>query len=104
VVQQEPWAELGDAVGAIRAQLQQALDEGDSKGLKFRCGPVELEFSVEVRKDAEARTRVFVVPWSGEARGGFTTDRVQRIKVTLQPVDGEGGDAVIHGRQSGRPA
>lgn len=100
----EPWAELGDAVSAIRAQLQQAVNEGASEGLKFRTGPVELEFSVEVRKDTEAKTRVFVVPWSGEARAARESGTVQRIKLTLHPVDGTGADATIHDTEPQRPA
>ncbi|WP_442806717.1 trypco2 family protein [Streptomyces sp. NBC_01750] len=51
---QEPWAELGETVSAIRAQLQAAISEGDSQSLKFRTGPVELEFSIAVRKKGEA--------------------------------------------------
>ncbi|WP_338775908.1 trypco2 family protein [Streptomyces sp. DG1A-41] len=60
----EPWAELSEAVGAIRAQLQQAMEEGAGNALAFRAGPVELEFSVEVRKEAGATAKVFVLPWS----------------------------------------
>ena len=65
---QEPWAELGETVSAIRAQLQQALEEGKDEPLRFRTGPVELEFSVEVRKEGEAKARILVLPWSAEAR------------------------------------
>ena len=100
---QEPWAELGETVSAIRAQLQQALEEGSDKPLKFRTGPVELEFSIEVRKEGEARTRILVLPWSADARGAVSADRVNRIKLTLQPVDDTGGDALIHGHAAERP-
>ena len=92
----EPWAELGEAVGAIRDQLQQAMEEGAGKALAFRAGPVELEFSVEVRKEAGATTKVFVLPWSAQARGTAGSGMVQRIKLTLQPIDDAGADARIH--------
>ncbi|WP_327321418.1 hypothetical protein OG735_02215 [Streptomyces sp. NBC_01210] len=53
------WAELGETISAVRGQLQQAAHEGEGEGkLKFRTGPVELEFSVEVRKEGNAKTRI----------------------------------------------
>jgi hypothetical protein len=100
---QEPWAELGEAVSAIRAQLQQALEEGRGEPLRFRSGPVELEFSIEVRKEGEARARILVLPWSAEARAGASAGRVHRIRLTLQPVDGTGGDLLIAGTGAERP-
>ncbi|WTX00750.1 hypothetical protein OG216_35805 [Streptomycetaceae bacterium NBC_01309] len=50
-----------------------------------------------------AKTRVSVLPWSGEVRGAKTAGTVQRIKLTLQPVDGTGADSVIHGTDEQRP-
>lgn len=100
----EPWAELGEAVSAIRAQLQEAMDDGIGKTLQFRTGPVELEFTVEVRKEGEAKTKVFVLPWSAEARGAVSSDAVHRIKLTLQPVDDTGTDALISSEEEERPA
>ncbi|WP_269856066.1 trypco2 family protein [Streptomyces sp. RPT161] len=92
---QEPWAELGETVGAIRAELQRAMQEGQNEPLKFRTGPVELEFTLAVRKEIGARTKVFVLPWTGEAHGVANVDRTHRIKFTLQPVDADGEDAQI---------
>ncbi|MCD7440991.1 hypothetical protein K4B79_22540 [Streptomyces lincolnensis] len=100
---QELWAELGETVSAIRAQLQQAMDEGVGHALQFRTGPVELEFSVEVRKEGEAKAKVFVLPWSAEARAAVSADAVHRIKLTLQPVDATGADARIHDQVPQRP-
>lgn len=103
-VPQEPWAELGETVSAIREQLQQAMDEGDGKALKFRAGPVELEFSIEVRKEGEAKARIMVLPWSAEARAAAGANAVHRLKLTLQPIDGAGGDAQILGQSPQRPS
>lgn len=100
----QPWAELGETVSAIRAQLQQAMDEGSGKSLQFRAGPVELEFSIEVRKEGGAKAKVFVLPWSAEARGAVSADAVHRIKLTLQPVDVTGADARVHGSAQQRPS
>ncbi|MEU6237978.1 trypco2 family protein [Kitasatospora sp. NPDC047058] len=101
----EPWAELGETVSAIRTQLQQAMEEGDNRSLRFRSGPLELEFSVAVRKEGEAKARIFVLPWaSAEARGAVGSDAFQRIKLTLEPIDKTGTSARISKRVHRRPA
>lgn len=100
---QEPWAELGETIGAIRAELRSAMEAGGDGGPKFRTGPVELEFTVEAKKDAGARTRVFVLPWTIEAHGGAGVGRTHRVKLTLQPVDEHGEDLRISAHSPQRP-
>lgn len=101
----EAWAELGDAVSAIRAELQKAADEGNGKPLQFRAGPVELEFTVAVKKEAGGKARIFVAPWaSAEANGKYGADTTHRLKLTLQPVDGATGqDSQISSQTPRRP-
>lgn len=99
----EPWAELGAAVSAVREQLQLAMEAGKDEQLKFRTGPVELEFAVEIRKEGEAKARVFVLPWNLEARGSLGSGRTHRVKLTLQPVDEHGRDARIVDPVTERP-
>lgn len=82
---QEPWAELGETVSAIRTQLQQALEEGRNEPLRFRTGPVELEFSIEVRKEGEAKTRILVLPWSAEARAGVESSNAKGDQEMTSP-------------------
>jgi hypothetical protein len=80
------------------------MNEGDSQSLRFRTGPVELEFSLAVRKEGEAKAKVWVVPWSAEGRGALSADTVHRIKFTLHPIDGDGADARIAGSSDQRPS
>jgi Trypsin-co-occurring domain 2 len=96
-VSQEPWAELGETVGAIRAELQSAMRQGQDEPVKFRAGPVELELTLAVRKEAGARAKVFVLPFTGEVHGAAGVERTHRMKFTLQPVDAQGEDAKISG-------
>ncbi|MCI3932040.1 trypco2 family protein [Streptomyces sp. AN091965] len=98
------WAGLAEAIGAVRAELRRAEEAGRDENVRFRTGPVELEFSVDVRKEGEARAKVFVLPFGAEAKGARSTGATHRLKVTLQPVDGAGEDRVIgdHDAQ-GRP-
>ncbi|CAM5531603.1 hypothetical protein STENM223S_01133 [Streptomyces tendae] len=100
---QEPWAELGETISVIRAELQSAMETGKGEPLKFRTGPVELEFTVEVKKDSGVRTRIFVLPWTVEAQGAASAGRVHRVKLTLQPVDGDDNDLKISADSPQRP-
>jgi NTP-dependent ternary system trypsin peptidase co-occuring protein len=102
-VAQEPWAELGETISAIRSELQAALDEGRDEAVQFTTGPVELEFSVEVRKDGGANAKVFVLPWTVEAHASAGVAQTHRIKLTLQPVNGHGDDLRIAGESDCRP-
>ncbi|MGI3226604.1 trypco2 family protein [Streptomyces sp. GTA36] len=47
---QEPWAGLSEAISAIRAELEQAMSDGDGHKIQFRTGPVEMEFAVDVSR------------------------------------------------------
>jgi hypothetical protein len=100
---EEPWALLGDAIGAIRAELERAEAEGRDSSLKFRTGPVELELTVEVRAEGGGKAKVFVLPWSAEAHVEASRGRTQRLKLTLQPVDERGRDRIISDQASERP-
>ncbi|MFC1407524.1 MULTISPECIES: trypco2 family protein [Streptacidiphilus] len=99
----EDWAELGDTVEAVREQLQRALTQGQGQPLKFRTGPVEMEFTVEVKKEAGVKAKVFVLPWTVEAQGAVGRMGTHRIKVTLQPVDDQGNDALISAQSAEEP-
>ncbi|MGP4000345.1 trypco2 family protein [Streptomyces sp. 8N706] len=100
---QEPWAELAEAISAVRSELERAMETGNGKKIQFKTGPVEMEFVVDVRKDAEARAKVMVLPWSAEAKGGYATGRMSRIVLTLQPVDEKGEDSTINAHTETRP-
>ena len=100
---EEPWASLGDAIGAVRAELERAEREGEKSSLKFRTGPVELEFTVEVKADKRGKAGVFVLPWSAQVEAGREHDRVHRLKLTLQPVDEAGADRTISDHTANRP-
>ncbi|QNP62973.1 trypco2 family protein [Streptomyces genisteinicus] len=100
----EPWVGLAEAVSAVRSELTTAMDAGRDEKLKFRAGPVEMEFAVEVKKQAEGRLKVLVLPWTAEAKGSYGTTGTHRIKVTLQPVDEDGKDALIASHADEEPA
>ncbi|WP_405931614.1 trypco2 family protein [Streptomyces sp. NBC_00827] len=99
----EAWVGLAEAIGAIRAELQQAARDGAGQEIQFRTGPVEVEFSVDVKKDGEARAKVLVLPFGAEAKASRSKGTTSRVKITLQPVDAEGADLRISDESGERP-
>ncbi|MEW2490010.1 trypco2 family protein [Streptomyces sp. NPDC048411] len=101
----EVWAGLAEAIGAIRDELQQAEVAGRGKPVQFRTGPVELEFTVDVKKDAEGRAKVSVLPFGigAEAKAAASQSTTSRLKFTLQPVDESGEDKRISDESAKRP-
>ena len=99
----QAWTGLADAIAAIREELSAAVDT--EAGLRFRAGPVELEFTVDVHTDAEGKVKVRLLPWLGaEAAAGHLVASAHRLKVVLQPIEPDGTDKEIGAKSDGRPA
>lgn len=86
----DSWAGLADAVKGIRAELDAAMAEGVGKNVQFEVGPVEMEFAVDIQKDATADFGVRVWVLSLGAKGGANKGSTNRIKVVLNPKDQHG--------------
>lgn len=83
--------ELADAVQAVRDELITAAGRSSGQDVVFEVGDIELEFSVELRK--EAKGGVKVKAWVVEAGvdGGGGTTRTHRVAVTLRALDSRTG-------------
>jgi hypothetical protein len=94
---------LADAVASVRDELLEAAARGVGAGVEFVVGPVELEFAVELRRDAKVKAgfRAWVV--SGDAEGGMARGRTHKVKVTLTPRTRDGRDVLVAG-DGARPA
>ncbi|MFE1369274.1 trypco2 family protein [Streptomyces anulatus] len=102
----EVWVGLAEAIGAIRDELQRAELQGRGQPVQFRTGPVELEFTVDVKKDAEGRAKVSVLPFGigAEAKAAVGRGTTNRLQLTLHPVDGTtGADKLIADESAQRP-
>jgi len=98
----QAWTGLAEAVSAIRAELTEAIDQ--DAGLRFRAGPVELEFTVDVHTDVDGKVKVRLLPWLGADSGAaHSVGSAHRLKVTLQPIEPDGADKMIGSYSSGRP-
>ncbi|WP_280361500.1 trypco2 family protein [Nocardia wallacei] len=92
--------ELADAVAAVREELLHATARGMGQQVEFLVGPIQLEFAVELRRDAKAKAGFKVWVVSGGIDGGLSRTRAHRVSVTLTP-SGPGGDVWLSGDQAG---
>ncbi|MGW1893646.1 trypco2 family protein [Streptomyces sp. NPDC002004] len=92
--------EIAEAIAQLRAQLAAAQDSGEEERLQFRVTEVEMEFLVEIRKDAKASggLRLGVVKLGAD--GSVAQGTSHRLKLTLDVVDSRTGDsATVSGRR-----
>lgn len=94
---------LPEAIRGLRAQLSEAMKEGSGEEVRFKVGPVELEFAVEVSREAGASGGVKFWVVSLEAKGTGTRTTTHRVKLALVPMTTEGKDLEVGGRLTGRP-
>jgi Trypsin-co-occurring domain 2 len=94
---------LADAIEALRGELETAMVAGEGERLRFALGPVEMEFEVAISRERTAKGGIafWVVTLGGEA--GRTSATTHRVKLTLQPRAGAGGDVLVHDELEQRP-
>jgi hypothetical protein len=92
--------ELADAVQAVRDELITAAGRSSGQDVAFEVGDIELEFSVELRKEDKGgvKVRAWVVEAGVDAGTGST--RTHRVAVTLRAVDARTGQPWKVGNQS----
>lgn len=91
---------LADAIKALRADLNAAMAEGADDPLRFRLGPVEMEFLVTLTKEAGANAGVRFWVVEAGAKGSLTSASTHRLKLQMQPVDRSGQDAEVRDQES----
>lgn len=77
--------EIAELIGQLRSELTSAMDSGSGADLRFELGPVELELTVAVSKEAApgAKVRFWVVEAGTDLKVGSST--TQKIKLKLDP-------------------
>jgi hypothetical protein len=86
---------LADAVRALRSELTTVMREGREEALRFELGPVEMEFLLEVQREAggEAGVKFWVVNLGGKA--SVTRGSTHRVTLMLTPRDAAGRSPLI---------
>jgi Trypsin-co-occurring domain 2 len=97
--------ELGDVIAALRRELSRAQQEGSDEDLRFRVGPVELEFETAVTYSGGGEAGVRLYVFTLGAKGDVSSASTQRVKLVLQPLAPAGADALVgdEASQAGPP-
>ncbi|MGC5397588.1 trypco2 family protein [Streptomyces sp. DT20] len=84
--------ELGKAVQAIRDGLMAAAERAEGQDLAFELGDIEMDFTVELRKELKGGGKVKA--WVLEAGADATraSTRTHRVSFTLRPKDNRTGE------------
>ncbi|MFF7699270.1 trypco2 family protein [Streptomyces lydicus] len=77
---------IAEAVAHLRAELMAAA-AGGGAGPRFEVGPVELEFSVEMRREGKGKAGVKVWVVSADVEASVSKASVHRVKLVLTPKD-----------------
>lgn len=95
----EQWVGLAEAIRALREELTTAIKTGKDEVLRFELGPVEMEFLLEVKKDAgaDAGVRFGVISLGGKA--GMSSGSTHRVKLSLTPKDTRGQSPLMSDEQ-----
>lgn len=75
--------ELATVIGQLREELGKAAQAGEGEEFRFEVGPIELELTVAVSKEAgpNAKVKFWVVELGSDSK--LTSTNTQRIKLTL---------------------
>jgi hypothetical protein len=94
---------LAEAIADLRGELAKAIADGVDHDIRFRPGPIELELSLEIKKEGSGKggVKFWVVDLGGEIKSAGA--QMHKIKLNLQLVDREGRDLLISGNVTRRP-
>jgi Trypsin-co-occurring domain 2 len=99
----QPKIPLAEAIRALREELAQAVREGQDEEVRFQVGPVDLEFQVEISKEASGRAGIafwLITVGGGSSRSSTTA---HTVKINLQPVDPEGNPVQVSQLVTSKP-
>ena len=77
--------DLASALTALKAEILEAVEQGEPDKLVLELGAIEMEFAVTLHADAKAKGGFKALVWTAEVEGGVSRDRVQRIKIAMTP-------------------
>ncbi|MCX4426953.1 trypco2 family protein [Streptomyces mirabilis] len=92
--------ELSVAVQAIRDELLQAATDGVGKEILFEVGPIEMDFEVEIRREAGARGGVRAWLLSASVDAKRSSARSHRVSFTLTPKNAKSGGNLEVGNEN----
>ncbi|MCM2413386.1 MULTISPECIES: trypco2 family protein [unclassified Streptomyces] len=85
--------ELADAVESIRNQLIDAAARATGRPLAFEVGDIQMEFTLELRKEVKGAARVKAWVVEAGADAARSTGHTHKVAFTLKPRDVTTGEA-----------
>ncbi|MFF3316463.1 trypco2 family protein [Streptomyces sp. NPDC003035] len=77
--------ELADAIESVRDQLVEAATRATGKAVAFEVGDIEMEFTIELRKEVKGGTKVKAWVVEAGADASRTRGETHRVSFTLKP-------------------
>ncbi len=86
-MEQQEWIGLADAVRALRSELTGAITQAEGERLQFNLESVEMEFLLEVRREAAAEAGIKFWVVNAGVKGGMSRGSTHRVTLALTPKD-----------------
>ncbi|MFI1400625.1 trypco2 family protein [Streptomyces sp. NPDC020681] len=83
--------ELADAIQSVRDQLIEAATRSAGRPVVFEVGDIQMEFTIELRKEVKAGAKVKAWVVEAGADGTRTTGQTHKVAFTLKPTNAATG-------------
>ncbi|MEW1721792.1 trypco2 family protein [Streptomyces sp. NPDC093109] len=83
--------ELADAIQSVRDQLLDAATRATGQPMAFEVGDIQMEFTLELRKEIKGGLKVKAWVVEAGADGARTSAHTHKVAFTLKPQDARTG-------------
>ncbi|MGW5424195.1 trypco2 family protein [Streptomyces sp. NPDC003943] len=91
--------ELADAIASVRDQLVDAANRATGHPVAFEVGDIQMEFTIELRKELKGGTKVKAWVVEAGADASRTRGETHRVSFTLRPRNAATGAAWLVGNE-----
>ncbi|MGW4163821.1 trypco2 family protein [Streptomyces sp. NPDC004788] len=91
--------ELADAIASVRDQLVDAANRATGHPVAFEVGDIQMEFTIELRKELKGGTKVKAWVVEAGADASRTRGETHRVAFTLKPRNAATGGAWLVGNE-----
>jgi hypothetical protein len=95
---------LPETIEALRAELREAIVQGQGQDIQFPVGGIQLEFQVGITREGSADGKVNVWVLELGAGASYAKESIQTVTLILEPpVDAEGQPVKVRRRLAEKP-
>lgn len=91
--------ELTEAVQGLRDQFISCVESSAGQRIKFEVEEIDLDFTVELRRDVNAKAGFRAWVTSVDVQGGTAQTSSHRVSIKLRPKESHSGNPVEIGSQ-----